>query len=212
MKIIHYVIQKVLVVFLLTISLAGCDGDESSGLPQKGDYYPLAPGNQWEYVVMHKYHCNCPTTGFEIIDTVNVGVNEEILPSESRYTLLSDKDYVFQKMARKEGHQYFEFPPYRFEYSFLMDDKPVGYSWRDENFDVDLTVKQINGRLSVNGIQYVNVIEIEEMQQSPDLPGVYTETHRFFARDIGEIYSLKISNFGDGVTDTHELVLLKHTK
>jgi hypothetical protein len=205
-------LKRFSILVILTVALYSCDDNDNSGIPASGDYFPLQKGNQWEYIYEQEYKCNCNGGGFNINDTITVRIAEDPqLPNE--YTVLYDDSYIYNKMARKEGHEYLEYPPYRNEYTFLVDNKPVNYSWRDESFDVDLTVKQTNGAMVVNGILYSDVIEIEEMIRHSMAPaGVYTESHRYFARNIGEIYSMKITYFGNDQFDKHKMKLLNHTK
>jgi hypothetical protein len=190
--------------------MAACDNDDDLDIPIAGDYYPLQLGNEWRYDYRQVYQC-CDGGGFELTDTLIVQVSEDA-PFLAEYSVLYDTSYRFSKMARKEDHQYFELPPYRYEYAFLVDNQPVNYSWRDESFDVDLTVKQVNAFMVVSGVRYSNVIEIEEMHRTVDVPEVYTESHRYFARDIGEIYALKVGHFGNNDVDTVEMKLLNYTK
>jgi hypothetical protein len=217
--------------FLLTITLCFCallsceKNDVSVRIPIKGDYFPLQKGNEWEYVRTETIRCNCSDSGRVLIDTLKVYIdrifdfNNGTLTSannlkETPFTLLLDrgiadkKNFYFSRLARKQGSRYTDLPPYRLESLFLVDDKPINYSWVEYEGFIVLTVKQVNGILNVKNNAYKNVIEIQEDGK------VYT-THHYYARGIGEIYSIQLFKGANSEYSNRsmiELSLIKHFK
>lgn len=205
------------VIMLISGTLFSCEPEEVLvDLPLPGDYYPLLPGNQWQYIRTHTYRCNCQDSGLVLIDTLRLYIDESYRVDDG--AIINDRNQHLIRHIRKNGNLYIDIPAYRDEYIFLIDNKPVDYSWRQgehENAEIEFTVEQVNGTMNVSGISYKNVIEIREVvwatAADSDVEKIFSVTHRFYAKGIGEIYAME-AVYWDGDSSTRELTLIKHFK
>ena len=205
MKKYHTVIFRSILITLVTLTVSCNDDTTPENFPEPGDYFPLQKNNRWDYVITHIYsHPN--TTDVIITDTIHLYVDTlGITDSQdfpfSSFTGIYDIDLMYSVLAKKQEHQYTSLPPYyNIDQLFLVDNKPIGYSWTAKG-NVVYTVIQVNGNRTVNGILYKNVIEIQEGKNIV----------HFYAKDIGEIYSYEKDAWSD-YSNTVELTLLKHSK
>jgi len=204
--------SNLLFTLLFCVLILSCqDNDGELVLPEEGDYYPLDESNQWEYERIQTYHCDCDDNGLVLSNAFQLHTNR-LSDWESGWILVNDNNYQFSKVVKKYQSQYTERPPYRWEYIFLQDNKPINYSWWDTPMNIQFTVKQVNTNKNIDGIPYKNVIEIQETQWFTNADTHKTDAsyiaHHFYAKDVGEIYTLQ--TFKNGTTI--EFTLLKHVK
>jgi hypothetical protein len=187
---------------MMTVCLMGllsCDNDVLfPTMPVAGDYFPLENGREWKYIRTHRYDCDCFDSGNVLTDTLDMFVDPGFDYLGNPYKIISEKRYLYSRYIGKKDNQYIEIPAYQFPYIFLVDNKPVNYTWRceEEGYALfEFRVRQVNATMRVAETDYQNVIEIVEVisyaDQETGRLTTSSKTHHYYAKGIGEIYSLQ---------------------
>jgi hypothetical protein len=191
----------------VTVFLASCIEEAQPPLPIEGDYLPV--NKQPQYFLREQLSLDLTNIFFN--DTIRIGSSGDTLIDNKRYQTfdyysrdpLSGKIWEFHdlyKIFRQEGSQYLEPRLYASgrEHVFLDTQKPQGSSWfyydgSENDVKTIYTIRATNSSQVVNGSKLENVIDVEIETLGKNLSGGYYRvnlTHRYFAKDIGEIFVL----------------------
>jgi hypothetical protein len=119
------------------------------------------------------------------------------------------------QLIRKEKGNYYRrtnFYGVGEEYIFLKDNLPAGSTWThssSENHKAVFTILAILPEKEVNGVWYRDVIEVQKQDfykyEEPDFRLTYT-AHFFYAKNIGEIYSIEDQSGGLEIDNENKLI------
>lgn len=195
------------VVVMALVLVSGCDDEHLTSLPAKGDYFPASPPPR-QFLREQFYNPDLADRYFN--DTIRVVAGRDTVFDGMRihrldfYSMWDSGSGVievhdFYRFFRKEGSRYLSpsFDPRMEDHIFLDSEKPVGSSWSYLSFYGDskqtYTVKAVNATRTFNGKLYRDVIEMEMQTSAWNTNGeeyLVQVSNRYFAKDIGEIYSL----------------------
>jgi hypothetical protein len=206
MNVMKNVINVSILLFALAFA-AACEDDEIPQLALEGDYLPVDQNSR--YFLREQFSDPDLSNRFQS-DTIRIEfVGDTVIANKTYHQYkhfsfwdsgngIIDVNYDY-RFFRKEGSQYIE--PLSLsgdgtEIVFLDTEKPVGCSWSyDNGFGTETiyTIKAVNTEREINGIQYMNVIDVEMETRYHESDGSYSlvyKGHRYFEKDLGEIYSL----------------------
>ena len=201
------VMKITLCIILLTTILLSCDDEPNIQLPTRGNYFPTSRGSHWTYE--NTYTCDPPNESLICTSTSESRAEGEELPWDQSYEPFTSATSGFQ-FVKIIGHEYFSYAYYVPEYKFLDNALPVGGKWTNpmasDNYKEEFEILEINASKDVHGVTYHDVIVVRSKHMwrmnTNDAFEPITETTRWFARDIGEIYSKRIVY--DGVSRIFE--------
>lgn len=167
-----------------------CDTGESP-INRFGDFYPMKRDATWQYI--SEWSCEYSACDSEYPNWFQYVWEDTVIHGRTYTPIRGPYDVV--RMARREGNKYYEWNIYENqEYLFLDAGLSAGESWiksEGEYWKTEIFSENSLNVLSVKGKQYHDVIVMREETIYDDGSYSYTYlTHRYYARDIGEILSV----------------------
>ena len=187
-----YPATNALLIIGISFIVPSCvDHDIRQAVPVKGDYFPMAEGNRWEYVT--KYHCPGADGAAVCYDTVRYSAEGDALYwGDDSYKSLSTPYGPFMWIKRS-NNEYYAWGAYVPEYKFLDAGLPLHSSWAYDDWGKrEFSLIAVNDTKKVYGIVYKNVIGVLQTESWMNDNGEFVETSRayhYYAKNIGEIYA-----------------------
>jgi hypothetical protein len=198
--------SQILPVVIAAIALfSGCDDNDAPTVALSGDYLPI---NSTSRRFLREQFSQPDLADRHHTDTIRIAAAADVVLEGRQYHMLEYystwdsgngivESHDVYKYFRKEGSRYLS-PSFNEEdHIFLDTELPVGSSWSytspSREFRETYTIKAVNATRTFNGVTYTNVIEVESKLLVRDDKGHFDRvnvTTRYFAKDIGEVYSL----------------------
>jgi len=151
-------------------------------------YYPLAPGNKWEYKLKDG---STYTNSVESVNGNIVSMKNSLVPDNTRMKI--DQGIMYTELMGKENFQL-----------WLKDDLQKGETW-DASFSANglnsvmvITVKETGITKEVDGKTYTDVVMLEsesKINMNGNLISTQFFTQYYYAKSIGLI--MTTSSMGD---------------
>lgn len=206
--------MKKIRVFFWVAALAlttSCTDQEFSNVARKGDYLPT---NQSDRYFLRESFAQPDLAERFQYDTIRVSfagsaeINNIQYQKFDFYSMWDNGSAIVEvhdayRYFRHEGSRYYQpalaTGPNAEEHIFLDTEKPAGSSWQylegfENEWRTTYTIKAVNAKRTINEVEYTDVIEVETRTEAKSMGDedyyLVTSQNRYYARGVGEVYSL----------------------